>query len=196
LFIREITENWFLQSIEGVMKMKVPTGPIALSYLLVAIIFAQNAFGTFTDATLIDSLYDVPSSFTAGDGEVDCEVYQHNTTGEYLYTYQITNLTSSAAFSFFSVGITDELSVYDPAYDIDPFSDNINPVFYAASGWPVQSVDYMFSNTIGIGQQSSILFFKSIEAPYLGAATLYSLNMSATTNVLPQQCLNRQLLRF
>ena len=126
----------------------------------------------------------MPFGIAAGDGELDCEVYQHDTTGEYLYTYQITNQTSSAGFSFFSVGISDGLSAYDPAYDIDPFSDNINPVFYAASGSPVQSVDYMFSNTIDVGQQSSVMFFKSSDAPGMGAATLYSSNMSATNNVL------------
>ncbi len=64
--------------------MKVPEGPFALSYLLAAILFAQSAFGTFTDTTLISSLYDVP------------------------------------------------------------FSSNINPIFYAAGGGPVQSVDYRF----------------------------------------------------
>jgi hypothetical protein len=166
------------------MKMKIPEGPFALSCLLVAIFFAQNAFGTFTDATLISSLYDVPFSITAGDGKVDCEVYQHDITDEYLYTYQISNLSSSAPFSFFSVGITDELSAYDPAYDIDPFSSDINPIFYTASSDPVQSIDYMFSNTIGIGQQSSVLFFKSVDAPGLGKATLYSSNMSSTNDVL------------
>ncbi len=64
--------------------MKVPEGPFALSCLLAAILFAQSAFGTFTDATLISSLYDVP------------------------------------------------------------FSSNINPTFYTASGAPVQSVDHRF----------------------------------------------------
>ena len=98
--------------------MKIPEGPFALSCLLAAILFAQNAFGTFTDTTLISSLYDVPLSITAGDGEVDCEVYQHDTT--------------------------DELFAYDAAYDIDPFSSDINPIFYTASGAPVQSVDYRF----------------------------------------------------
>ena len=164
--------------------MKISKGPFALSCLLAAILFAQNAFGALVDATLIDSLYDVQFSIATGDGEVDCEVYQHDITDEYLYTYQITNLSSSAAFSFFSVGIVDGLSAYDPAYDIDPFSSDINPVFYTVSGWPVQSVDYMFSETIGIGQQSSVLFFKSIDAPGLGKATLYSSNMSSTNNVL------------
>ncbi len=164
--------------------MKTPKSLFALSCSLAAIIIVQNAFGTFVDATLISSLYDVPFSITAGDGEVDCEVYQHDITGEYLYTYQITNLTSSVSFSFFSVGITDGLSAYDPGYDVEPFSSDINPVFYTVSGTPVQSVDYMFSETIGVGQQSSVLFFKSIDAPGLGKATLYSSNMSSTNNVL------------
>ena len=164
--------------------MKIPKSLFALSCSLAAIIFAQNAFGTFVDATLISSLYDVPFSITAGDGEVDCEVYQHDITGEYLYTYQITNLTSSVSFSFFSVGIVDGLSAYAPGYDVNPFSSDINPVFYTVTGWPVQTVDYVFSETIGIGQQSSVLFFKSIDAPGLGRATLYSSNMSATNNVL------------
>lgn len=164
--------------------MKTPKSLFALGCLFAAIIFAQNACGTFVDATPISSLYDVPFSIAAGDGEVDCEVYQHDITDEYLYTYQITNLTSSASFSFFSVGIVDGLSAYAPGYDVEPFSSDINPVFYTVSGWPVQTVDYMFSNTIGIGQQSSVLFFKSIDAPGLGQATLYSSNMSSTNNVL------------
>ena len=166
------------------IKMKTPKSLFALSCLLAAIIIVQNAFGTFVDVTLISSLYDVPFSIAAGDGEVDCEVYQHDITGEYLYTYQITNLSSSAFFSFFSVGIADGLSAYDPGYEVDPFSSDINPVFYTVSGWPVQSVDYMFSDTIGVGQQSSVLFFKSIDAPGLGKATLYGSNMSSTNNVL------------
>jgi len=167
-----------------VIKMKVPKGPFALICSLAAMLFAQNAFGTFTDTTLISSLYDVPFSITAGDGMVDCEVYQHDITDEYLYTYQISNLSSSASFSFFSIGIEAELSAYDPFYDIDPFSSDINPIFYTASGAPVQSIDYMFSDTIGIGQQSSVLFFKSVDAPGLGKATLYSSNMSSTNDVL------------
>ena len=79
--------------------MKVPEGPFALSCLLAAIFFAQNAFGTFTNSTLNSSLYDVPFSI---------------------------------------------LSAYDPVCDIDPFSSNINPIFYMASGAPVQSADYRF----------------------------------------------------
>ncbi len=62
----------------GVIKMKVPEGPFALSYLLAAILFAQSAFGTFTDTTLISSLYDVPFSITAGDGEVDIDPFNSN----------------------------------------------------------------------------------------------------------------------
>ena len=164
--------------------MNTPKGPFALGCLLAAMIFAQNACGAFVDATLISSLYDVPFSILAGDGEVDCEVYQHDITDEYLYAYQITNLSSTAAFSFFSVGITNGASAYDPGYDVDPFSSDINPVFYTTSGTPVQTVDYMFSETIGIGQQSSVLFFKSTDAPGSGKATLYSSNMSSTNNVL------------
>ena len=53
------------------MKMKVPEGPFALSCLLAAIFFAQNAFGTFTNSTLNSGLYDVPFSITAGDSKVD-----------------------------------------------------------------------------------------------------------------------------
>jgi hypothetical protein len=92
------------------MKMKIPEGPFALSCLLVAIFFAQNAFGTFTDATLNSSLYDMPLGITTGE----CEVCQHDTTNEL------------------------------PAYDIDPFSSNINPIFYTAGGAPVQSADHRF----------------------------------------------------
>ena len=88
------------------MKMKVSEGPFALSCLLAAIFFAQNAFGTFTNSTLNNGLYDMPLAITAGDREV-C---QHD--------------------------ITNEL----PAYDIDPFSSNINPIFYTAGGAPVQSL--------------------------------------------------------
>jgi len=132
------------------------------------------------NVTLIGETNDVIFNLGTGTAEVDSKVYQHNESGEYLYTYQITNIDSSVDISFFSVGISSGSPAYDPAYDVDPFSDDINPTFYTTSGSPVQTVDYLFSNTIGIGQQSSLLYFLSSDGPGdCTCATLYGANVSA-----------------
>ncbi len=149
--------------------------------LLVAIVFAQNAGAIPVGGVLHDSY---SGTFDTGFGlaVVDCEVYAY-TSGEYVYTYQISN-NSTIGFSFFSAGIPEGGDAWSPSVDSDPISGYVDPVFWTVAGSPVQSVDYLFADTIDNTETSALLWFVSSHTSHLGVGTLFGGNVSTTGDLL------------
>ena len=154
--------------------------------LLMAILFAQNASAIPVGGVLYDSY---TATFDTGSGYaiVDSDVYEY-ASGEYVYTCQIFNQNSTIGFSFFSVGILDGATAWSPSIDSDPIQGWVDPVFWTVVGSPVQSVDYLFANTIDTGQRSALLWFVSDSIPVFGGGmlfgTLSGVGVSTTGNLL------------
>jgi len=136
--------------------------------LLMAILFAQNASAIPVGGVLYDSY---TATFDTGSGYaiVDSDVYEY-ASGEYVYTCQIFNQNSTIGFSFFSVGILDGATAWSPSINSDPIQGWVDPVFWTVVGSPVQSVDYLFANTIDTGQRSALLWFVSDSYLFLAVA--------------------------
>ena len=151
------------------------------SLLVVAIVFAQNAGAIPVGGVLHDSY---SGTFDTGFGlaVVGCEVYAY-TSGEFVYTYQISN-DSTIGFSFFSVGIPEGADAWAPGVDSDPISGYVDPVFWTVTGSPVQSVDYLFADTIDNTETSALLWFVSSYASHLDSGTLFGRNVSTTGDLL------------
>lgn len=161
--------------------MKMTKRTRFFSLLVVAIVFAQNAGAIPVGGVLNDSY---SGTFDTGFGlaVVDCEVYAY-TSGEFVYTYQISN-DSAIGFSFFSVGIPEGADAWSPSVDSDPISGDVDPVFWTVAGSPVQSVDYLFADTIDNTETSAILWFVSSHTSHLGSGTLFGRNVSTTADLL------------
>ena len=161
--------------------MKMTRRTRFFSLLIVAIVFAQNAGAIPVGGVLHDSY---SGTFDTGFGlaVVDCEVYAY-TSGEFVYTYQISN-DSTIGFSFFSVGIPEGADAWSPGVYSDPISGDVAPVFWTVAGSPVQSVDYLFADTIDNTETSALLWFFSSHTSHLGSGTLFGRNVSTTEDLL------------
>jgi len=151
------------------------------SLLVAAALFAQNAGAIPVGGVLYESY---SGTFDTGFGLalVDCEVYEY-TSGEFIYTYQIFN-NSTIGFSFFSVGIPEGADAWSPSVDSDPITGWVDPVFWTVAGSPVQSVDYLFADTIDYAETSALLWFVSSHPSNPGLGTLFGRNVSTTGEVL------------
>ena len=162
---------------------------LSLSFLLFAI-FAQNVSAIPDDGT---SLYpdpqDPPPVMTFYDvlsdpcdptaiAEVECNVFQYDPCEqdpydyEYVYTYQITNIFD-ADLTWFSVTF-DAVNVYEPSWDSDPCW--VDPDYWDIAGSPTQSVEGIFTSTIGLGESSALLWFASDNVPIWGEGALAGLS--------------------
>jgi len=151
------------------------------SLLVVAIVFAQNA-GAIPVGGVLHNSYSGTFDTGFGLAVVDCEVYAY-TSGEFVYTYRISN-NSTIGFSFFSVGIPEGGDAWSPSVDSDPISGYVDPVFWTVAGSPVQSVDYLFADTIDNTETSALLWFVSSHTSHLGGGTLFGRNVSTTGDLL------------
>jgi len=144
--------------------------------------FAQNVMAIPVGGTLRDSH---SATFDTGFGVavVDSKVYEY-VSGEFVYTYQIDNQDSAIGFSFFSVGIPDGANAQSPSVDSDPISGWVDPVFCTVAGSPVQSVDYLFADTVDSGERSSVLWFVSDHTYGLGKSTLFGKNVCTMEDLL------------
>jgi len=157
-----------------------------LVLLLVAILFAQNARAIPAgDNLLDDGLYDVTYSIGSGFAELDCEVYKYTSgvyTDKYVYTYQISNISSGIGLSFFSVGIKDGANAFDPDFDAIPgaVAPTVWDVVYVSYPPPasehVKSVEALFTYTIDGGFGSVVLWFASDYASTLGNGVLFGMS--------------------
>ena len=155
---------------------------IGLLVLLLTVAWpAQNANAVPVGGSLYQT-YSATFDTGLGTAIVDCEVFQY-TSGEFVYTYQILNQNSSIGFSLFSVGIPAGATAYSPAVDSDPIAGWVDPLIAVATGSPVQTIDYLFVDTINAAELSAILWFVSDCAPGMGVATLYGSNVATTENL-------------
>jgi len=141
-------------------------------FLLVAILFTQDARAIPVGGVL-DANHTETFAIGTGSATVDCKVYSY-TSGEYVYTYQISNIDSDIGLSFFSVGILDGADTFDA--DFEPLLGVVNPDLWAVVGSPAQSVDGLFSSPIysdGPITTSTVLWFVSDDPPILGNGTLF-----------------------
>jgi hypothetical protein len=108
---------------------------------------------------------------TVNSGVYQCTAGEY--IGKYVYTYQITNVTSGVGLSFFSVGVTNGANVIDPGSD----QGAIIPSYWEASGdnppTLVQSVDASFGTPIKNAQSSTLLWFVSDYGPTMGQGFLF-----------------------
>jgi hypothetical protein len=111
----------------------------------------------------------------SGTATVNSGVYQCNDgeyTGKYVYTYQISNISTGVGLSFFSVGVTNGATVIG----LDCAPGNIGPGDWSAVGdnLPlVQSVNASFDTPIKNGQGSTLLWFVSDYGPTMGEGFLF-----------------------
>ena len=150
--------------------------------ILMVTVFVQNAGAIPADGTLYNT-YEATFNIGGGYAEVDCEVYKY-VSDEYVYTYQISNQDSAIGLSFFSVGIPEGASARWPSFDSDPIGGYVDPVYSTVSGSPVQSVNYLFADTIDSGETSARLWFVSDDAPTMGMGTLFGEQVGTTGDLL------------
>ena len=150
--------------IERMLKMKLKKGFKFLVLLLVAALFAQNASAVYVPLVVGGYTFDETYTFAymGINADVHCVVYQDDISGEYKYTYEVTN-NSDVGISFFSVGIQDGANVTSAGFD----TGSLDPEYWQTVGTPVQSVNAEF-DVIGNGQTSSVLWFTSDFDPLYG----------------------------
>ncbi|MHC5059628.1 MAG: PEP-CTERM sorting domain-containing protein [Planctomycetota bacterium] len=105
--------------------------------------------------------------------EVFC--YDDSSPFDYVYTYQITNI-SDVDLSWFSVQILEGAGVFDepsPGFDA---GTGIDPDDWDIINSPAQSVEAIFTSTIGPSESSSLLWFASNSAPTWGEGALVGLS--------------------
>ncbi len=94
---------------------------------------------------------------------------------DYVFTYQITNI-SDADLSWFSVQILESAGVLsDPGPAFDP-GTGIEPDEWDIVNSPAQSVEGIFTSTIGPLESSALLWFASDNAPISGQGALAGLS--------------------
>lgn len=162
--------------------MKATTKTALLALLLTEVLLAPLANALPGGGSFYQT-YSATFDTGLGTAIIDCEVYQY-TSGEFVYTYQILNQNSSIGFSLFSVGIPAGATAYSPAVDSDSIAGWVDPLIAVLTGSPVQTVDYLFVDTIDATELSAILWFVSDSAPGMGVATLYGANVATTENLL------------
>lgn len=156
--------------------------------LLFILICTQSAFsipGGWTDHTTIP---DVTFNLVQGTATVACDVYEYSTptSSQYIYTYQITNDSSPIGLNFYSIDVADDVNVWSPSIDSDPINNTVDPVFWTLSGPlpEVDSVNYLFGDTVDIGETSSLLWYVSDTPAGTTSATLYDQSQGAQEPVL------------
>jgi hypothetical protein len=152
--------------------------------LLLGAVYAQNAFAVPVGGVQEDQ-YIETFDIAGGTATVESTVYSYE-SGEYVYSYEITN-NSSAGITYFSVGIIPDADAYD--CDYTKGIDVVNPTYWSPSGSPVQSVDGLFIDTIdNDGLSSAVLWLKSDNSPTVGSAllvgTMSGMGYTASGNVL------------
>lgn len=142
----------------------------------IAVAFAQSATALpVGDHELYRSLYGAPFSIGSGTAKVDSEVYRYTSdayAGKYVYAYQIFNEDSGVGLSYFSVGILDGATAYDPGFDIEVITGVVNPAAWAVVEPPLQSVDALFTKAIHNSFSSAVLWFVSDDPSTEGKAAL------------------------
>ncbi|MHC4215292.1 MAG: PEP-CTERM sorting domain-containing protein [Planctomycetota bacterium] len=107
---------------------------------------------------------------------VDSEVFYYDSGPfDYVFTYQITNI-STTDLSWFSVQILDGAGVLSdpgPAFDS---GTGIEPDGWDIVNSPAQSVEGIFTGTIGQTESSALLWFASNNAPIWGEGALAGLS--------------------
>ena len=142
--------------------------------LLLCAVYTQNAFAVPVDGVQEDQ-YIETFDIAGGTATVESTVYSYE-SGEYVYSYEITN-NSSAGISVFSVGIIPGADAFGCDFE---GSGVIDPAYWSPAGSPVQSVDSLFIDTIdNDGLSSAVLWFKSDNSPTTGSALLFG-TMSGT----------------
>lgn len=148
------------------MRMIKKLGPIGV--LAAMMLFTSYAAAIPVGGTLLDTRTE-----TFGIGvDVVCNVYHYSSTSEFVYTYQITNNSSPAPISFFSVAMSNpsvdvSLATYDSGIGW------IDPSYWEIVTPPLQSVNAAFTDSIAVGQTSSLLYFTSDTAPDTVAGALF-----------------------
>jgi hypothetical protein len=152
-----------------------------LSLLFIAALFAHNALATPVPIGWTSHDSDT-AVFTIGGGSatVASDVYYGYTSGpymnKYVYAYQINNVDSGLGLSHFSVSIVinSGTSAYDA--DFEALTGAVNPALWATVGNPVQSVDALFTDTIGNGENSARLWFVSDYAAGYSTSALHCMS--------------------
>ena len=163
---------------------------LATKFRVLCLLFAVALFAHNAGATPVPvgwSSHDSDTAvFTIGSGSttVSSDVYYGYASGpyqdKYVYAYQIANVDCGLGLSSFSVSvvISDGASAYDA--DFEELTGTVNPAFWAAVGNPVQSVDALFTDTIGTGESSARLWFVSDYASGYSTSALHCLSGGAS----------------
>lgn len=163
--------------------MRLMEGFAMSALILMVTVFVQNAGAIPADGTLYGTPYEATFNIGGGYAVVDCEVYEY-ASNEYVYAYQIYNENSAIGLSFFSVDIPEGASARWPNFDSDPIGGYVNPAYCTVSGSPVQSVNYLFADTIDSGESSAWLWFVSDDASTMGMGTLFGEQVGTTGDLL------------
>jgi len=149
-----------------------------LSFLLL-VISAHNASAIPAGWTSIEQSETATFSEVGGGPDiasVDSEVFYYGSGPfNYVFTYQITNI-SDVDLSWFSVQILEGAGVFDipaPSFDL---GTGVEPDEWDIVNLPAQSVEGIFTSTIGPGESSARLWFASDNAPIWGEGALAGLS--------------------
>ncbi|HIJ72360.1 MAG TPA: PEP-CTERM sorting domain-containing protein [Planctomycetes bacterium] len=157
----------------------MPMKRLLLFSFLLAVLSAPNASAIPAWTSIEQSETSYFSEVGGGDpclASVVSEVFYYDSGPfDYVFTYQITNI-SEADLSWFSVQILDGAGVFeDPAPSFDS-GTGVEPDQWGIVGSPVQSVEGIFTSTIGPGDSSALLWFASNNAPIWGEGALAGLS--------------------
>jgi hypothetical protein len=132
---------------------------------LLALLVSPFAFAGITDGS---SLYmSLTDTFTPGTGTgsavVLSQVYlagsEHNYTGNYIYTYLISD--AQVNLSFFSVDILADVEILAYGWEMDGKA----PLSWVPVNEPVESIEAFFMNPLKPGDISATLWFISPQGP-------------------------------
>ena len=147
--------------------------------LLVLVISAQSVSAIPDGWTSVEQSETTTFSQFGGGPDialVDSEVFYYDSGPfDYVFSYQITNI-SDADLSWFSVQILEGAGVLsDPGPAFDP-GTGVEPDEWDIVNSPAQSVEGIFTSTIGPLESSALLWFASDNAPISGQGALAGLS--------------------
>jgi hypothetical protein len=157
----------------------MPMKRLLLISFLLLVISAQNVSAIPAGTKWLDTSQTMPfNDVLSGSpiADVECNVYRYEPDPcvpdpyGYVYTYQITNI-SDVDLTWFSVTF-DAVNVYEPSWDSDPCLAWVDPDYWDIAGSPVQSVEGIFTSTIGPSESSAILWFASDNGYGIGTGAL------------------------
>jgi hypothetical protein len=118
--------------------------------------------GTFL--TSLNSTFE--PGYGSGVATVLSRVYTHNTTGDFIYTYVLSN--ARVNLSFFSVELYPNVTILDWGVDLGPNQ----PLAWEPVNNPFESVEAFFKDPIESGEVSAMLWFISPQGPALADGSL------------------------